>query len=333
MTPDRGLATHAGRPHLPVLQAAAESLLGTPVDVVEALTGGVRRDTYRVVDDMGARFVLRLDHDRASLEKEVAITHLVGDRVPVPAVVGADLAGELAGVPLTLSEYAAGQSLDEVLAAAGEEDATAIGEAVGRTLAAIGGFTFDAPGLLGPTLRPQPFAAPLSELLVAFGERVLNEHEPREALGGFIADGFLTLLRESASSLETVATESSLVHSDFNGKNLVLARAFHGAPRVEAVLDWEFAFSGPPLADVGNMLRRQERMSAAFVDGFSTGFHAGGGALPPGWRSIAAALDAMALLDFLDRGARGEHGPMYAEACALIEEAVTRGQLAPPPPL
>ncbi len=71
---------------------------------------------------------------------------------------------------------------------------------------------------------------------------------------------------------------------------------------------------------------------AAFVDGFSAGFHAGGGALPPGWRSIAAALDAMALLDFLDRGARGEHGPMYAETCALIEEAVMRGELAPPGP-
>ena len=179
----------------------------------------------------------------------------------MPAVVGADLAGELAGVPLTLSEYAAGESLEEALASAGDDDAAAIGDAVGRTLAAIGGFTFDAPGLLGPTLRPEPFEAPLPDLLVAFGERVLGEPEAREALGGFIADGFLTLLRESASSLEPVATQSSLVHSDFNGKNLVLARTFEGAPRVEAVLDWEFAFSGPPLADVGNMLRRQERMS------------------------------------------------------------------------
>ena len=163
-----------------------------------------------------------------------------------------------------------------------------------------------------------------------FGERVLGEREAREALGGFIADGFLTLLRESASSLEPVATESSLVHSDFNGKNLVLARTFEGAPRVEAVLDWEFAFSGPPLADVGNMLRRQERMPACSSTASARGSDAGGGALPPGWRSIAAALDAMALLDFLDRGAIGEHGPMYAEACTLIEEAVTRGQLAPP---
>jgi aminoglycoside phosphotransferase (APT) family kinase protein len=332
VTPDRGLPSHAGRPHLPVLQTAAESLLGTPVEVIETLTGGVRRDTYRVIDDMGARFVLRLDRDGASLEKEVAISHLVGERVPVPAVVGADLAGELAGVPLTLSEYATGESLEDALASAGDDDAAAIGDAVGRTLAAIGGFTFDGPGLLGPTLRPEPFELPLPDLLVAFGERVLGEREAREALGGYIADGFLTLLRESASSLEPVATESSLVHSDFNGKNLVLARTFEGVPRVEAVLDWEFAFSGPALADVGNMLRRQERMPAVFVDGFSGGFQAGGGALPPGWRSIAAALDAMALLDFLDRGVKGEHGPMYSEACTLIEEAVTRGQLAPPPP-
>ncbi len=41
-----------------------------------------------------------------------------------------------------------------------------------------------------------------------------------------------------------------LVHSDFNGTNM-LAR--DGA--IVAVLDWEFAFAGPPSVDFGNLLR------------------------------------------------------------------------------
>ena len=73
-------------------------------------------------------------------------------------------------------------------------------------------------------------------------------------------------------------------------------------------------------------------MPAAFVDRFVAAFAEHGGGLPAGWRSIAAALDALALLDFLDRGTRGEHGAGYTEACSLIEEAVTRGDLAPPAP-
>jgi aminoglycoside phosphotransferase (APT) family kinase protein len=320
------------RPGLASLQAAAASLLGTVVEVVEPLSGGARRDTYRVIDENGARSVLRLDRDAASLEKEVALTLLVHDRVPVAAIVGADLTGDLVGVPLTLSAYAEGESLDAALAGAGDDDASALGEVVGRTLAAIGTIGFDAPGRLGPTLRPEPFDVPLPVLLVAIGDRVLGGSAARSALGDQVADGYRALLQEAAPALEPVADETALVHSDFNGKNLVLARGRAGAPVVSAVLDWEFAFSGPPLADVGNMLRRQERMPAAFVDRFVAAFAEHGGRLPAGWRSIAGALDALALLDFLDRGTRGEHGAGYTEACSLIEEAVARGDLAPPSP-
>jgi len=303
------------RPGLASLQVAATSLLGTAVEVVEPLSGGARRDTYRVIDETGARYVLRLDRDAASLEKEIALTLLVGDRVPVAAIVGADLAGDLVGVPLTLSGYAEGEPLDAALAGAGEDDASALGEEIGRTLAAVGSFAFDVPGLLA-----------------AMGDRVLGEEAARSALGDAVADGYRALLQEAGPALEAVADEAALVHSDFNGKNLVLGRDAAGVPIVSAVLDWEFAFSGPALADVGNMLRRQERMPPLFVDRFVATFAEHGGELPAGWRSIAAALDALALLDFLDRGTRGEHGAGYTEACSLIEEAVGRGDLAPPAP-
>jgi aminoglycoside phosphotransferase (APT) family kinase protein len=329
MAPQAG-SEHVPRPDLPALHAAAESVIGAPVEFVEAMSGGERRDTYRVVAATGERSVLRLDRDADSLAKEVALTSLVGDTVPVPRVVGTDLEGDLVGVPLTVSGYAEGESLDEALAGAGEDEASAIGEAVGHTLADIGSFTFDMPGLLGPALVPEPLDASLPGLLVATGERVLHEDGARDALGGPVADGYQVLLQEAAPTLQPVAAQSALVHSDFNAKNLVIDRAPDGTPLVAAVLDWEFAFSGPPLADVGNMLRRQERLPTPFCDAFVAGFSADD-SLPPGWRSIAAALDALALLDLLDRGTRGEHGPTYTEACALIDEAVGRGDLAPPP--
>ncbi len=313
-----------------MLVAAATRMLGAPVDLVEPLSGGARRDAYRVVGAAGDRYVLRLDRDAASLEKEVAITLLVGDRVPVAEVVGTDLTGEWVGVPMTLSRYAVGEALETSLASSGDDEAAAIGSAVGRTLAAIGGFSFAGPGLLGPDLAPAPLG-PLPSLLVAMGSRVLGETSTRETLGGSVADGFLRLLEEAAPALEPVSDQADLVHSDFNGKNLVV-RAGDGPPEVAAVLDWEFSFAGPPLADVGNMLRRQEHLSASYADAFVAGFSEAGGTLPPGWRSIAAALDALALLDFLDRGTHGEHGPAYAEACDLIEHAVSRGDLAPPAP-
>jgi aminoglycoside phosphotransferase (APT) family kinase protein len=321
-----GARDRVPRPEPDALASAASALVATAIELVEPLHGGARRDTYRAVAASGERFVVRLDHDAASLAKEVALTELVAARVPVAAIVGTDLDGEHLGVPLTVSAYADGLALDDALGGAGPDEAARLGDAVGRALAAIGSFAFDRPGTLGPTLVPE-HVAPLPELLVGMADRVLAEPGTREVLGGAIADGFRGLLEEAAPTLDLVAGEAALVHADFNGTNLVVA---DGA--VVAVLDWEFAFAGPPLADVGNMLRRQERLPPAFVDGFAAGSEAAGGAWPPGWRSIAATLDALALLDVLDRGARGEHGPMYGEACALIEEAVARGELAPPAP-
>ena len=58
-----------------------------------------------------------------------------------------------------------------------------------------------------------------------------------------------------------------------NGKNL-LAVARDGRWPISAVLDWEFARSGSPLADVGNLLR---------------------------FREISEALDLHAPADFLTR--------------------------------
>jgi len=45
-----------------------------------------------------------------------------------------------------------------------------------------------------------------------------------------------------------------LVHGDFGKRNL-LVRSIAGQWIVAAVLDWEFAVSGSPLADLGHFLR------------------------------------------------------------------------------
>jgi hypothetical protein len=78
-----------------------------------------------------------------------------------------------------------------------------------------------------------------------------------------------------------------------------LARAPHhgrGNPRRR-----EFAFSGSPLADVGNMLRFRDTHPPSLADGFFAGYRDAGGRLPPRWREISEALDLYALFDFLTR--------------------------------
>jgi fructokinase len=63
-----------------------------------------------------------------------------------------------------------------------------------------------------------------------------------------------------------------------------------------AVLDWEFAFAGPPWADAGNMAR----FGAGYPPGFLGGFTAGFGDPAAGeWQYAARVLDMFALSDLV----------------------------------
>jgi hypothetical protein len=74
-----------------------------------------------------------------------------------------------------------------------------------------------------------------------------------------------------------------------------------GRWQVSGVIDWEFAFSGPPLVDLGHMLRYEKRGRPLAEPHFSEGFRAGGGTLPEDWRALARAVDLMALCEILTR--------------------------------
>lgn len=118
----------------------------------------------------------------------------------------------------------------------------------------------------------------------------------------------------------TSGRSCQLVHSDYNPKNLLAARQ-GGRWAVTAVLDWEFAFSGSPLNDIGNMLRPRPAATAGLAAGFVAGYREAGGKLPAGWREISEALDLYALADLLTRPA----GHRYRrQAVALIRARLAR---------
>ncbi len=87
-----------------------------------------------------------------------------------------------------------------------------------------------------------------------------------------IGAGILRLLEREAPSMRLVAGAPCLVHGDFKVSNL--HRAVDG--RV-LVLDWEFAYAGAALADIGQLLRWDP--PDAFVNGFTEAYVEAGGVL------------------------------------------------------
>ncbi|MBV9582506.1 MAG: phosphotransferase, partial [Chloroflexi bacterium] len=77
----------------------------------------------------------------------------------------------------------------------------------------------------------------------------------------------------------------SLTHADFGGSN-ILVRVDEYGTRVSAVIDWEFAFSGSPMIDLGNLLRPPLGELPGFEHSVADGYRAAGAALPDDWRRL-----------------------------------------------
>ena len=327
------------------------ALAGQRIVAVRQLAGGYRNDNVLLVTDAAEKYVLRryrggdVEATGRTCGVEAALAARLRGIVPVPEVIAADPAGSAAGEPLLLSRYAAGSMVSAVLArpdgvagsagqpagdagrVAGDAGRAAadLGRAAGAVLAAIGSVRFGGPGFFtGPDLIPSAEGMPASlpdfvedclRAAGASGERAVGGLSPAEQ------DGLRALAVRAGPAAARADGSRQLVHSDYNPKNL-LAVDRGGQWSIAAVLDWEFAYSGSPLADIGNMLRPRPGIPAEFAAGFSTGYREAGGELPDGWREISEALDLYALADFLTRPPEHRY---FRRAVALIRERLARG--------
>jgi aminoglycoside phosphotransferase (APT) family kinase protein len=300
-------------------------LPGEQVTAATLLGGGYSNRNTRLDTRAGRSYVLRQYRpapDDGPGARTCAIEEALARRlrgvVPVPEVVAADAAGAEAGEPVLLSRHVVGVPLRAALAAAGEQDQAGLGQAAGRVLAAIGAIGFERAGLFTDgTLTPTADGMPAS--LPEFVEQCLAAGRAGAVLDPAELAGLRSLAAAYGPLADRAGDASQLVHSDFNPKNLLVAREPDGWS-VTAVLDWEFAFSGSPLHDIGNMLRFTDEIPPAFAAAFTGGFGDAGGSLPPDWREVSRALDLYALADLLTRPVGHRY---FGKAVAAIRASLT----------
>jgi aminoglycoside phosphotransferase (APT) family kinase protein len=323
-----GVPSAAGRAvglEPPVLAWLDRVLPGERVAVAVPLGGGYGNENILVTTGCG-RYVLRRyrrargpDAARTCAVEAALAARLAAAAVPVPEVIAADPAGSAAGEPLLLARHVAGVLVSQAVtgrrAPAGD-----LGRAAGRALAAVGAVTFPCPGVFtGPGLVPDAAGLPAS--LPEFVEACLRQGHAATALSPAELGRLRALAAAEAPLAASAAAARQLVHSDYNGKNLLAVRR-RGRWSVSAVLDWEFAFSGSPLTDIGNMLRFRDEQPPGFADGFLGGYQDAGGPLPPDWREVSEALDLYALADLLTRPPGHRY---FGRAVTAVRKRLDRG--------
>src|SRR5262249_31223649 len=91
-----------------------------------------------------------------------------------------------------------------------------------------------------------------------------------------------------AETFRREAAAPVLLHGDFKASNLHWT-----LDERLLVLDWEFAYAGPALMDIGQLLRW--RPPEAFVTAFAAAYQNHGGVLSADWRRSADVFDLVIL--------------------------------------
>jgi aminoglycoside phosphotransferase (APT) family kinase protein len=208
------------------------------------LAGGKSNLTYRITDGTTAwalrrpplAHVLPTAHD---MKREYrVISALTGSEVPVAAAVALCEDVDVLGAPFYLMAYVDGVVLDqpEALGAVTVEQATRSCELLMQTLATLHAVDPAAVGL-AEFGRPDGFLA--RQVKRWHQQWQASETQPRPELAATVERLSATLPTQSAPGI---------VHGDYRLTNVMFARDFG---RIAAVVDWEMATLGDPLADVG----------------------------------------------------------------------------------
>jgi len=277
-------------------------------------SGGFSGETF-LSDFQGHKAIVRIYAGRSAarsgaVDLDAAVLHLMRGIVPVPEIL--EVRRAIADQPAVLvTEYVEGERGDLVLPTLGDDGLRVLGMNLGRILDRLAHVPTPRAGTFtGPDLLVEPFAG-LADGLPGWVDshlRQLTTWTDAERAG-------LIAVADDAQDLLDAIQRTCFVHSDFNPKNLLVDPA---TLEVTAVLDWEFAHSGSPVTDSGNLLRFDRQ--PAFVAGV---LETSGADL-----DAARAADLVALVDLAARDHdEVRRNPVTTRADRLLRAMARTGDL------
>lgn len=169
---------------------------------------------------------------------------------------------------------------------------------MGKILAHIHSYTFSESGFFDDNLSIENALTMDGDRFLSFIEHSLYHQACGIWLGPELVQAVWSFCETNSPLLTEHTEEPVLVHSDFNGLNILVRNDLAGCP-VSAVLDWEFSFSWNRYVDIGNMLRYEEKGSVIETH-FIQAYQQQSGLLHKKWRLLSKLEDLVALCDMLN---------------------------------
>ncbi len=283
------------------------------------LPGGFSGESF-LAEVAGEQSVVRIYGPRSAWrgplapEVDAAVLDLVRGLLPVPEVLEVrrgDPASDLPG--LLVTTRLPGERLDLVLPTLPPDRVQEAGELLGVLAARIGHLAQPRRGVFADRSLRLVDGPPDMAHLPTWLQRYADHLDPA------LVDGLGPVLERSQDLLED-DRRACLVHGDLNPKNLLVDP---DTLELTGVLDWEFAHSGLPWADLGNLLRGEP--DAAYVEGVLEGYRRIMGEVPDDALKRARAADLFALIDLAAREVDDESVREARAVLAAVVRAVDPG--------
>jgi aminoglycoside phosphotransferase (APT) family kinase protein len=296
---------------------------GRTVDEAMMARGGLANtNIWLRVSGRDEPVLLRLFvRDPKQASKEVAINRTVAGVCPVPRFFHFATDNPVTGQPLILMEWIEGSRLEVAARELGPDAMAVLGRSIGAVLAGIHSVTFPEAGFLDDELRVSTPISVGSEGLLGFLRHCLVDGLGSLRIDPELTDAVMTFVENEGRLLDSWQGSPCLAHCDFNGSN-ILVREIAAGWEVAAVLDWEFAISGTPFFDLGNLIRPPLGQVPGFEDAVADGYRDGGGTLPNDWRRMSRLTDLTAWADFLNRPNASE--ALIRDATAMMIQTIDR---------
>lgn len=265
-------------------------------------SGGLSNTNIRVLmHDHKAPVLVRIwTRDATQAEKEFRINSVVHRTVPTPEFFHFSVDNPVNGQPYAIMQWFDATRLELVAAKLSQFELSQLAKSLGKVLQSIHEYKFPATGMFDNRLRVCEPIEIGSAGMLAFARECLIEKRGNSHLSTEFTEKILRFIQQFGPLLDQWKSEPCLAHSDFGGSNILVHDVGHGW-EVAAVLDWEFAFSGTPLFDFGNLLRPPLGTMQNFAETVGESYTHHGGDLPADWRRLIRLVDLSAWFDFLSR--------------------------------
>lgn len=167
---------------------------------------------------------------------------------------------------------------------------------IGASLAEVHDQKFDTSGFFNEKLEIENQTSNFGLEIADFTISNLSKVSAVQKMGPSLNSQVVALVQKYRSELGKIEETTRLVHFDFNPKNIIVS-----GDDVEVILDWEYAASGSPLADIANFFRFEEDYSKGFLNAFIEGYESINGKLPENWNKLIRIIDLASMSNFITR--------------------------------